>query len=448
MHLLCIGINHHTADLNVREDLSYSEDEIRTTLRRWREKPQDPNAELVILSTCNRSEIYGAFPTLSFKPLENLLLSERAKDSDAFRPYLYTFTDNQVVHHLMRVASGLDSQVLGETQILGQVQRALDIALTENSVSGLLIRLFQSAIHAGKRVHSETKINQKPVSVASLAVDLSLKDIDPQNASVLVLGAGEMAERALEALHLHQVFEVIIINRTLERAQQLAERWGYQYQTLEKLNDALWKADLVLSALNVQQIILKYEQIKQIMRMRNGKAIRLVDLGLPRNIDAQVAHLPGVIFWNLDQLSPSMETFQRQRQTELAQAEKILDEEEARFLKYLKRQSITPLLSEIHQHAEQVRMEELEKTLRRLPGLNEQQQRRIEAFSEALVKKILAYPFVQVLTAVENLPAQPNSENIQEIAQDLVVQSLPPAKENRITSPSIITVQWERDSQP
>jgi len=418
MHFLCIGINHTTASLDLREDLSFTEVEIRSALQRWRETPNLENTEVLILSTCNRTEIYAVLPTRSFSLLEKWLITDRGKSLGSFRPYLYYYFDNQVVKHLFRVASGLDSQVLGETQILGQVQRALEIARDEKTVSTFLIRLFQSALHAAKRVHTETEISRKPISVASLAVELVLAEpITPQTVSVLLLGAGEMAERTLEVLKRRRVGKVLILNRTYEHAVFLAARWGVQSKPIQDLEAALREADLVITAMKVDRYFLTKDQIERALFHRSQRPLKLMDIGLPRNIDPAVMQLEGVQLWDLEHLNHQIEETFLQRKAEIPKVEKILLEEEEKFLKFFKQRKITPVLAEIHHQAEQIRLRELEKTLRRLPDLSEEQQKRIEAFSAALVKKILDYQFIQALNLAEDSNKYPYSE----ISEQMVI---------------------------
>jgi len=417
MHFLCIGINHTTASLDLREDLSFTEAEIRSALQGWRRNVNLENNEMLILSTCNRTEIYAVLPTPSFSLLEKWLITERGKNIDTYRSSLYYYTDIQVIKHIFRVASGLDSQVLGETQILGQVNRALEIARAEKTASTFLVRLFQNAIHAAKRAHSETKISHKPISVASLAVALALEDqSDPQEISVLLLGAGEMAAKTLEALRKRHVERVFILNRTPDHAEQLASHYGYQTRPIQELESTLREVDLVITALNVTQYYLTRDQIKSLLSQRYQRTLKLVDIGLPRNIDPSVAQLEGVLFWDLDHLKAQVEESLLQRQAEIPNVEKILLKEENSYMAFLHRKTITPILSGIKQQAEQIRIIELEKTLRRMPELNEQQQKRIEAFSAALVKKILATSFIQAFDSAEDS----NGFTSSEIAQSVV----------------------------
>lgn len=438
MHYLCIGINHTTASLDLRQDLSFTETEIRAALQQWRESINLENKEMLILSTCNRTEIYAVLPTLSFSLLEKLFITDRGKNIAFYRSSLYYYTDIQVIKHILRVASGLDSQVLGETQILGQVNRALEIARNEKTASTFLIRLFESAIHAAKRAHNETAISQKPISIASLAVDLALADqLDPKVISILLLGAGEMAAKTLEALQKRHVERVIILNRTFIHARQLAAHYGYQAKPIQELETILKGVDVVITALKVSRYFLTRDQIKDALIQRNQHPLKLIDIGLPRNIDPGVAQLEGVVYWDLDLLKTQVEESLIQRQAEVPEVEKILLEVENRFVEFLHRKTITPLLSEIRQQAEQIRITELEKTLRRMPELNEQQQKRIEALSAALVKKILANQFTRALDLVKDTNRFSTSE-----IDPLFIESL--VEREQATDPSSVNnIVWQ-----
>ncbi|MGB9641098.1 MAG: glutamyl-tRNA reductase [Anaerolineales bacterium] len=441
MHFLCIGINHTTASLDLRQDLSYTEAEIRAALQHWRRSINLESNEMLILSTCNRTEIYAVLPNLSFSLLEKWLITDRGKNMDSYRPSLYYYMDIQVIKHIFRVASGLDSQVLGETQILGQVNRALEIARAEKTASTFLTRLFQNAIHAAKRAHSETKISHKPISIASLAVALALEDQpNPKEISVLLLGAGEMAEKTLEALQKRHVEKVFILNRTFDHAQQLATLYGYQTKPIQELETTLMEADLVITTLNITKYYLTRDQIKCILSQRYQRPLKLVDLGLPRNIDPSVGQLEGVMFWDLDHLNAQVEESLLQRQAEVPKVEKILGEGENNYIAFLHRKAITPFLSGIRQQAEQIRLMELEKTFRRMPELNEQQQKRIEAFSAALVKKILATQYMWAVDSVEDPTGFPSSE----IAQSVVDSPIEHGRADNTTS--IDEISWRNFS--
>jgi glutamyl-tRNA reductase len=308
MHIHCLGLNHTTAPIQLREKLSLSEDQVRAALARLGCGGIHSIAELIILSTCNRVELYAVSSQNSFSALENFLSETRAVSTSELKPYLYHFVDSDAVAHLFKVAAGLDSLVLGEPQILGQVTRSLELARGQNSAGSLLNRLFQSAIHAGKRVRTETTISCNSASVSSLAASVAEKNVrDVKQAQVVVLGAGEMAELAVEALRKRGVDKIRVINRTLERAQALAQRWGAEAATFEFLEEALCETDILISSTGAPHIILSAEMVRLAMQSRPHRPLVLLDTAVPRDIAPEVAEIPHVRLFDIDHLNTHLE---------------------------------------------------------------------------------------------------------------------------------------------
>src|SRR5215211_2729475 len=259
MHILSLGLNHTSAPVYLRERLAFNEEQIRAALARLVcGHLQTSLAELIILSTCNRIEIYAASNQLAFPELEALLSDARGIPVQELHPHLYRFTDMDAARHLFEVAAGLDSLVIGEPQILGQITRTLELARGQNAAGPTLNRLFQAAIHTGKRARTETAISRNPASVSSLAASVAEKTLGHiQRASVVVLGAGEMAELTVEALRKRGVEKIRVINRTLERAQTMAKRWGAESATYEFLQPGLCEADILISSTAAPHLMLE-----------------------------------------------------------------------------------------------------------------------------------------------------------------------------------------------
>lgn len=393
MHIHCLGLNHSTTAVSIREKLSFNEDQIRAALARLGCGGIHPIAELIILSTCNRIELYAISSQNSFSALENFLSETRGVHTDELKPYLYRFTDSEAVEHLFKVAAGLDSLVLGEPQILGQVTKALELARGQDTAGSLLNRLFQSAIHAGKRVRTETAISRNPASVSSLAASVAEKNVrDVRRARVAVIGAGEMAELAVEALRKRGVDRIRVINRTLERAREVADHWGAESATFEFLQESLRDIDILISSTGAPHIILSAEMVRNVMQLRPGRPLVLLDIAVPRDIEPEAAEIPHVKLFDIDHLNTHLEQSLAARVAQVPMVEKILAEEMDEFLDFLKSVEMLPLIVDLQQQAESIRRAELEKTLRRLPHLTEVERTRIEALSLALVKKILASP--------------------------------------------------------
>lgn len=389
MHILCVGLNHNTAPIAIREQLAFDES--------IHARGRHGLAGLVILSTCNRVELYATSPTLDYAPLKNLLAENSAMNLDVLSPHFYQHTDESAVQHLMHVAAGLDSLVLGEPQILGQIARALQSAQDEGSADLLLKRLFQHAIHAGKRVRSETRIARNPTSIAGVAVKLASENL-PRLSSmqVTVLGAGETASLVVAALRHRGVENLQVLNRTLRHAQQLAEAWGGAARSLESLPVALQSSDLVISSVETRQPILQSEVVAEAMQFRPRRRLTLIDIGVPRNAEPSIAKIPNVDLHNMDTLQTVLRHSLDLRKQERPHVEDILAEEMDQFREYLHTHQVLPLITDLYEHAEFIRRTELEKSLRRMKNLSEAEQANVEAMTRAIVKKLLHAPTVNL----------------------------------------------------
>jgi glutamyl-tRNA reductase len=394
MHIYCLGLNHNTTPIKLREQLSLNEDAIRSALARLAcGHISSSIAELVIISTCNRIELYATSSQLAVAELELFLSDVCGLPIKQFRQHTYRFQGLDTARHLFDVAAGLDSLVIGEPQILGQIVRALELSRGQNMAGPILNRLFQAAIHAGKRARTETDISRNPASVSSLAASLAERSVHPiAEAQVVILGAGEMAELAVEALRKRGANRILVVNRTLERAHAIADRWGAQITTFENLDSALVSADILISSTGAPHTILSAEMVKHAMRARAHRPLVLIDIAVPRDIDPDAANIPHVKLYDIDNLNEKLEGALAERMAEVPLVRSILDEEISEFSDYVKSLEMLPIISDIRQQAESIRKEMLEKTLRRLPDLTSAERTRIEAMTQALVKQILHAP--------------------------------------------------------
>ncbi len=408
MHILSLGLSHTSAPVHLRERLIFSEEQIRASLSRLScGHISGDMVEMVILSTCNRIEIYAVSSQEVFTELEIFLSEVRGVNRDEFTLHLYHHKDVDAARHLFNVAAGLDSLVVGEPQILGQVTRALELARGQNTAGPILNRLFQSAIHAGKRARTETGISRNPASVSSLAASLSQRVVHHiADAQIVILGAGEMAELAMEALRKRGANQILVVNRTLERAHSLAQRWDAQATTFENLNVALASADIVIASTGAPHTIVTTEMINQIMQARPQRPLVLIDIAVPRDIDPEIANIPHVRLFDMDNLNAQLERSLAERMAEVPQVKTILEEELAQFEEYMKSLEMIPIIADMRLQAELIRQGVLEKTFRRLPDLTETERNRIESMTQALVKKILDAP-TQRLRAEASCPHAP-----------------------------------------
>ncbi len=408
MHILALGLNHTSAPVQLRERLNFNDDQIRASLARLTcGNVSSPLSELVILSTCNRIEFYAASNQLAFAELEAFLSDTHGVPVEEFRPHLYRLKDKDAVIHLYEVAAGLNSLVVGEPQILGQVTKALELARGQNAAGPMLNRLFQAAIHTGKRARTETDISRNPASVSSLAASVAERVVHPiADAQVVIVGAGEMAELAVEALRKRGANRILVVGRTLERAQGLVQRWNAQATTFENIHTALGSADIMISSTSAPHIIINAEMVREAMSKRGPRPLVLIDIAVPRDIDPDVIDIPHVKLYDMDSLNDHLEHSLAERMAEVPQVRSIIDQEVREFKEYMSSLEMIPIIADMRQQAEAIRQNVLKKSLSRMPDLTEDERQRIEAMTQALVKKILDTP-TQRLRAEATCPHAP-----------------------------------------
>jgi glutamyl-tRNA reductase len=399
-HIHCLGLNHNTANVALREQLAFTPHRLQTALARlgcgddpaWRDIQ-----EFAILSTCNRVELYAVGAGLIFDELETFLSDTRNIAVAEFSPSLYRLIDDEATEHLMRVACGLDSVVIGEPQILGQVTDAYTAAKQQETAGKILSQLFQSAIHAGKRARSETTINHNPASISSVAVNLIAETVlDLPSAQVMVLGAGEMAELAVESLRKRGVNNILVINRTIQRAQELAQRWAGRAAALEMLLDHLPEVDVVITSTGAPHIVIWRSMVEEAIKRRPHRPMVFMDIAVPRDVDEEVKKIPGVRLYDIDSLSDLLQTSLAQRQAQIPKVEEILSEELASFNAYLSSLDVVPIIVEIRKQADSIRRTEIKKAMQRMPDLTPEMEKQIEALTTAIVNKILHRPTIRL----------------------------------------------------
>lgn len=395
-HILCLGLNHRTSSIVLRERLAFTPHRLKEASAHLesRENPTWTDIkELIILSTCNRVELYAVTTGSNFEALESFLSEIQNLPILEFSSSLYRLKDGEAIHHLLRVAAGLDSMVLGEPQILGQVTEAYHLALQRGFTGKILSRLFQTAIHAGKRSRTETTINHNPASIASVAIKLISKTVtDLPAAKIMVLGAGEMAEIAIESLRKRGAKHISVVNRTLENAQKLAERWYGQAATLEMLLEFLPDMDIVITSTGAPHTVIQRSMVEKAMKDRPTRPIVFMDIAVPRDVDSEVDHIPNVHVYDIDTLSKDLEISLSKRQAEIPKVEAILAEEQIDFESYLATLEVLPVIVEMRKQANHIRQKEVEKAIRGMPDLTPEMERKIEVLTSSIVNKILHMP--------------------------------------------------------
>lgn len=419
MHIQCLGLNHRTALVELRERVALSEDQTRSALTRvsapWEQSPEQA-AEAVILSTCSRTELYVVSPKAGPESLAKWMAKLRGVALDEILPHSYHLTDRAAARHLLRVAAGLDSPILGEPQILGQVARALELSRGQGSAGPILSRLFSTAVHAGKRARSETNIGRNPASAASLAASLAGRSVpDLARTQVVIIGAGKMAELAVEALRKRGVHRLLVVNRTEERARVLSRRWEARVAPFEGLAEAVAAADILITSTGAPERIISAALVDGIMRARPDRPLVAIDIAVPRDIDPQSALVPGVSLYDLDSLNQELEHSLQERTREVPRVEAILAEEEDRFVQHFESLAVLPLVAGLRTRAEKIRRAELSKTLRRMPDLTDSEKERIDALTLALVKKLIDAPITRLRAGSRG----PNGAEYVSLARDL-----------------------------
>ncbi len=397
MRICHVGLNHRTAPVELRERLAVSEAEIPQTLQSMIAQPAIREAAL--LSTCNRVEMTMVThdPDAAIAVAHEWFARKSGMELETVCEHLYSFTTDDAIRHLFAVASGLDSLVLGEPQILGQVKTSYEQALAAETAGHILHRLYQSTFSAAKRARSETAIGKQAVNISSCAVELAKRIFgDLTGKTVMLIGAGEMAELAARHLRGNGCTSILVANRTLERARNLAIEFEGHALTLEELPEYLDSADIIVSSTGASTYVLLPEAVERAMKKRAGKPMFLVDIAVPRDIDPRIGEIDGAYVYDIDDLQQVVEGNQEQRKKESEQAKALLEEEAQALLGWLKSLESVPLIRAIQEQSDLWRRDELEKASKYMKGLDEEQQEMVERFSRALMKRFL-HPTLRTL---------------------------------------------------
>ncbi len=395
MNLLLAGVNHQTAGVALREKLCTLLPEPKECYPLLLSYPEIQ--ETLFYTTCNRVEVLcvtGAGEDAA-QALAAFFARHPEVSPEDLADSLYLFRDQDAVRHLFRVAASLDALVVGEPQILGQVKEAYRQATRHQATGAILNRLLHKTFSVAKRVRTETGIGDHAVSVSYAAVALGKKIFgDLKGKKVLLLGAGEMAELALEHLKGQGAGGVVIANRTLERGLRLAERFGGEAVSLEELEAQLLFADIVLSSTGSPAYLLTREQVKQAMRRRKQRPLFLIDIGVPRDLDPGINDLDNVYLYNIDDLKEVVEENRERRQEAAIQAERLVAAETLKFMDWLKTLEVYPTIISLREKAQAICQAELKKTLGHLGPLSPEQEQALEVLTESITNKLLHDPIV------------------------------------------------------
>jgi glutamyl-tRNA reductase len=405
--IVVVGLNHETAPLAVRESLAFPKERLAEALLRARQ--EGGLGEAMILSTCNRVEVYGrtSSPASPSDAIAAFLARFHERPLADVEPHLYKLEGEAAVRHAFRVAASLDSMVLGEPQILGQVKEAYEAAEKAGSLGAVLNALRNRSIGAAKRARTQTAIGRNAVSVSHVAVELARKIFgDMHDRKVLLVGAGKMSHVAARQMVQMGARATVLGGRTFEKAESLAAALGGRAVPFERLRAELAAADIVVSGTGAPGTVIHREDVEAAQSSRRGRPLFLIDIAVPRDVAEDVARVSGVFLYDLDDLRTVAEANLRERRKEAAAAEAILDEEVAEFLDWRRSLEVVPLLVELRRRADEIRRAEIEKARHRLGALTPEQEKAIEATTSAIVNKLLHEPTVQIKQMAGNGPPE------------------------------------------
>jgi len=413
MDILVVGLNHRTSPVELREKLAFTPQEALGAYERFLD--YHLVREVMVLSTCNRVEVYSWAHRGGEEHILSTLEDLKGVKREELQAVTYVYNGREAVKHVFRVASSLDSMVLGEPQIVGQVKEAFEAALASDATGVILNQLMKKALSVSKRIRTETGIGESAVSVSYAAVELARKIFgDLEKKRAMLVGAGEMAELAAQHLVSHGISRLTVVNRTFTRAQELAERLHGEALPMENLASELVDADIIITSTGAQDYIITRDMVQKVMKDRKMKPMFFIDIAVPRNVDPQVERVENVYSYDIDDLEQVVEENRKRREKEAWKAEKIVDEEVENFLHWLKSQEVVPVIVSLRNWCEEIRKRELEKSLQRL-NLNGKEAKALEALTSAIVNKILHPP----LSYMKHAASKGEGERVAKLVKEL-----------------------------
>ncbi len=431
MPIVCLGLSHHTAPVDVREHHAFPPSRMREALTALRD--YSSVHEAVMLSTCGRLEIYAEIDDYEtgVAQLKSFLLNFRhgATGYD-LESYLYTHLGTQAVEHLFRVSTGLDSMLIGEAEILGQVKDAYIQAQHADTIGKTLHRLFREALNAGKAARTQTRIGEQSVSVASAAIRLAASTLGSlQGSSVLVIGAGKMGRTAARRLRREGARELIVTNRSLSRARELIDEIGFgQVVEMPGLVDALQAADIAITSTGAANFVLTPHKVAAAMAKRPHRPLFVVDIAVPRDADPRIAEIPGVTLVDIDGLRDVVDEKLEVRREAIPQVEEIVAEYIERFSQWARTRSALPVIAALTQKAEAIREAEVERLLARCPELSDREKMLVVGMSMTVVSKLLhsAVQKIRAAALADRGEAQVHAELLRELFELNLADAIAP----------------------
>ncbi|MFZ5647280.1 MAG: glutamyl-tRNA reductase [Bacillota bacterium] len=422
MLILAVGVNHRTAPVEVREKLSFSDHSLGEWLARLNSYPAVEGC--VIISTCNRTEIYCATREMDegLGAVWDFLSAKSGVDISEIKNCTYVHSLYDAIRHLFRVASGLDSMVLGETQILGQVKSSYMSAFGHGSTNKVLNTLFQQAITVGKRVRTETGIDKNSVSISYAAVELARQIFGSlQGRSVLIIGAGKMSE--LTAVHLvaNGVSGIIVSNRSYHKAEKMAGRFGGRAVRFDQLFNCMERSDIVISCTSASHYVVRKSEISDLMNRRDGAKIVMIDIAVPRDIEPSVGDIEGVTLYDVDDLQNVVDQNLAERKKAAVAAESIIEEELDEFMKWLGTQFVVPTIASLKKLGEEIKQKEVTRALNRLGDISDHDRKVVSSMANSIINQLLHIP----VTRLKEYAITPEGHLYTEVVQNLFDLDVP-----------------------
>ncbi|WML40741.1 glutamyl-tRNA reductase [Neobacillus sp. OS1-2] len=425
MHIVVIGLNYKTAPVEIRERLTFNETDLVDAIKKLNTKKSI--LENIILSTCNRTEIYAVVDQLHTGRyyIKEFLSEWFGMDQTEFSPFLFVYEDDGAIEHLFNVTCGLNSMVLGETQILGQVRTSFMVAQQEETTGSVFNHLFKQAITMAKRGHSETDIGANAVSVSYAAVELAKKIFGSlAKKHVLIFGAGKMGELAAQNLHGNGVEKVTVINRTYDKAMVLASRFNGEARSLAELEKSLVEADILISSTGSKDFVISKETMARVEKKRRGKPLFMVDIAVPRDLDPRIAELENVFLYDIDDLEGIVQANLQERQKAAAKIRLMIEKEIVEFNHWLGMLGVVPVISALREKALAIQAETMVSLERKLPNLSDRDMKVLNKHTKSIINQLLKDPILQA----KELAARPDADqameffmkifNIEELVQD------------------------------
>ena len=416
MYILCVGLNHNTAPVEVRESMAFEAEGLVEGLDRLRTLPGI--AEGMLLSTCNRVEVIAVAGSLEagVSEIRRFLAGRGGTTEDALVDHLYLHEAREAARHIFRVASGLDSMILGEPQILGQIKEAYRSAADRRLTGKILNRLLPRAFKAAKRARTETEVAEGAVSVSYAAVELARKIFgDLSGQSVLLIGAGEMGELAAAHLAEAGAREIAVTNRTYERAVELAERFGGRAVRFEKFADRLQQMDIAICSTAAPDILIRADRVSRVIKARRQRPMFFIDIAVPRNVDEAVNEIDNVYLYDIDDLRSVVEANMEVRSREVEKAGRIIEEEVGAFFSWFNTLDTEPTIQALRRKADRIRARELERAGSGFSGLTGEQRALVDTMTRSIVNKLLHDPIRHLKAMSRGTDDVCDIETVQEI---------------------------------